>query len=342
MMKDRDDSHHMQIQDEAAAWVVKLNSGPLSGDDAYAFEHWLHASDEHRQAFMAHAEVWMDVGAVTERRSDAEPYALGTVVAAWSKSYPGRAWGALAAAAMVVATVWFLLDVRPPLQSETLAVHTEIGQSRQVTLTDGSTVQLNTDSSIVTAYSKSERAMELVRGEAHFVVARDRSRPFRVYTGHHMIEAVGTAFRVFIGEATEVTVTEGQVRLVVLESPPGEDTTPVPKTDAIVRAGRNAVFDSDRILVEPIDKAEIDRRLSWQTGGLSFDGEPLESVVKEFSRYSAQRIVIDDDIGQLKVLGWFPVGDTPQFIEALEAHVDVAARTGADGSIHLYRKEPSG
>ena len=336
------DAKQAQIKDEAAAWVVKLNAGPLSGDDAYAFEHWLHASDHHRREFKAHARVWLHAGAVTERAGDTEPFTLGGVVTAWAKVHPGRAWGGLAAACLIVLAFGFLVDLRLQPQTERLAVHTEIGQSKQVTLADGSTVQLNTNSGITTDYSRTERAVKLQKGEAHFVVAKDRSRPFRVYTGNHMIEAIGTAFRVFVGEATEVTVTEGQVRLAVLEAPTDPHVIPVPKTDAIVQAGRNAVFDADRILVEAIEKAEIDKRLSWQTGGLIFSGEPLESVVQEFARYSDRRIMLSNDIRELKVLGWFPVGDTPQFIRALEDYVDIAARTEADGSIHLYRKSPPG
>ncbi len=279
---------------------------------------------------------------MTERAGDVEPIAVGAVVAAWAKTHPGRAWSGLAAACLIVLTVGFLVDLRPQPQTEYLAVQTEIGESTRVTLADGSTVQLNTNSGITTDYSRTERAVRMEKGEAHFVVAKDHSRPFRVYVGNQMIEAVGTAFRVFVGEATEVTVTEGQVRLAVLEAPQRPQATPVPRTDAIVQAGRNAVFDADRILVEPIGKAEIDKRLSWQTGGLTFDGEPLESVVHEFARYSASRIVLSDDIRELKVLGWFPVGDTPQFIRALEDNVDIAARTDADGSIHLYPKSPPG
>ena len=156
-----------------------------------------------------------------------------------------------------------------------------------------------------------------------------------------MIEAVGTAFRVFVGEPTEVTVTEGQVKVAILDGPPpNPQASPMPRIDAIVHAGRNAVFRRDSILVEPIAKAEIDKRLSWQTGGLSFDGEPLASVVREFARYSATPIILADDIRGLRVLGWFPVGDTAQFIQALEDNVGIVSRTDADGSVSLYREPP--
>lgn len=336
-MKDPDE-RGATIEDEAAAWVVKLNAGPLSGDDAYDFEHWLHGSDEHRRAFAAHARVWQRAGRAAERTRDADPVALGRVIAAWAKIHPVRACSGLATMCLIVLAGAFVVDRAPAPPLERLEVQTEVGQSRRVELPDGSTVELNTDSGLTANYSDAERAVTLKRGEAHFVVAANRSWPFRVYTGDHMIEAIGTAFRVFLGEQTEVTVTEGQVRLVVLEALPDTQAIRAPMADAIVPAGRNAVFRHDGILVEPIAKAEIDRRLSWQTGGLSFDGEPLAAVVREFARYSVTPIVLADDIGTLKVLGWFPVGDTAQFIRALEDNVGIASRTDADGSIHLYRQ----
>ena len=339
-MNDSEQQH--RIKDEAAAWVVKLNAGRLSGDDAYAFEHWLHANDDHRREFAAHARVWGGAGSATERPGDDDPIALGGVVAAWARAHPIRAASRLVAACLLVVAVGFLVEgnLEPPL--EHLAVQTEIGQSKQVVLADGSTVQLNTDSVITADFSPTERAVKLEKGEAHFAVADRRDWPFRVYTGDHMIEAMGTAFRVFVGEQTEVTVTEGQVRLVVLEALAGSGARREPRTDAIVPAGRNAVFRLDGILVEPIAPAVIDRRLSWRTGGLSFDGEPLSSVVREFARYSVTPIVLAEDIRDVKVLGWFPVGDTPQFIRALEDNVGIAARNDTDGSIYLYRKSPSG
>ena len=339
-MNEPDDRQGATIKDEAAAWVVKLNAGPLSGDDAYDFEHWLHLSDEHRREFAAHARVWQRAGSGAERARDAEPIALGGVIAAWARIHPVRAWCGFAATCALALAVGLLVERNASTTFESLAVETGIGQSERVELPDGSTVQLNTDTRIVADYSRAERAVRLEKGEGHFVVADDGSWPFRVYTADQMIEAVGTAFRVLVGEQTEVIVTEGRVRVAVLETPVDPQAGRVARIDAIVHAGRNAVFRRDGILVEPLAMAEIDRRLSWQTGGLSFDGEPLASVVREFARYNATRIVLADDIRGLKVLGWFPVGDTARFIQALEDNVGIASRTDAEGSVHLYREPP--
>ena len=54
--------------------------------------------------------------------------------------------------------------------------------------------------------------MQLVRGEAHFVVAADASRPFVVSAGAVSVRAVGTEFVVrYSAREIGVLVTEGRV-----------------------------------------------------------------------------------------------------------------------------------
>lgn len=63
------------------------------------------------------------------------------------------------------------------------------------------------------AAETSERRVALQRGEAHFEVHHDPARPFVVQAGGSSIEAVGTAFNVYLRDESklEVLVTEGRV-----------------------------------------------------------------------------------------------------------------------------------
>ena len=91
---------------------------------------------------------------------------------------------------------------------------TAVGEQRTVTLPDGSSVELNTASQVAIRYTARTRAVQLTRGEAHFTVASDRSRPFSVHAAGRVVTAVGTAFTVQLRrDAVEVTVAEGRVRL---------------------------------------------------------------------------------------------------------------------------------
>src|SRR5690606_5608621 len=93
---------------------------------------------------------------------------------------------------------------------------TAVGEQAREVLPDGSSVTLNTDTEVHVRYLAGERLVRMVRGEAHFTVAHDVSRPFGVRAGDHIVQAVGTAFNVRLqprGEV-EVMVTDGVVRIL--------------------------------------------------------------------------------------------------------------------------------
>ncbi|MBZ4074165.1 FecR domain-containing protein, partial [Escherichia fergusonii] len=60
---------------------------------------------------------------------------------------------------------------------------TEIGERRAISLADGSTVELNTNSQVRVRLSKAQRSLILDKGQAMFVVAHDAGRPFVVTAG---------------------------------------------------------------------------------------------------------------------------------------------------------------
>ena len=97
---------------------------------------------------------------------------------------------------------------------------TALGEQRSVQFEDGSTVELNSRSKIRVKYSKQERDVELIEGQALFHVAHDTSRPFIVAVGATRVRAVGTEFDVYKrSNGTVVTVVEG--RVAVYSAPQG-------------------------------------------------------------------------------------------------------------------------
>jgi transmembrane sensor len=89
---------------------------------------------------------------------------------------------------------------------------TAMGEQRSIQFDDGSTVDLNSRSKIRVKYSKQERDVELIEGQALFHVAHDTDRPFIVSVGTTRVRAVGTQFDVYKkSTGTVVTVVEGRV-----------------------------------------------------------------------------------------------------------------------------------
>ena len=122
-----------------------------------------------------------------------------------------------------------MLELSAPVYS------TALGEQRSIQFEDGSTVELNSRSKIRVKYSKQERDVELIEGQALFHVAHDVSRPFIVAVGATRVRAVGTQFDVYKkSNGTVVTVVEGRVAVYsapqgLLPRPSGEvPTLPVP------------------------------------------------------------------------------------------------------------------
>lgn len=342
-----------RIIEEASAWVVKLNGGRLSREDSLAFEDWLNESDAHKQAFKQLAQVWSGVGRAFEVRptQDGAQMSIRRIISAWAQVYPAKAWsvGIAACLALVICAglVGNALLLKPQSKLDLVVAQTRVGESKTIAMSDGSIIQLNTDTEVNVAYSEGERAVKLLKGEAFFRVAKNANRPFRVYAGNGSVEAVGTAFGVYLrNNATEVTVTEGQVKLSRLETAAKPGTSRLPEredTIATAVAGRNVVFDKSLISFEEINKEEMAKKLSWQEGRLLFNGDTLEKAVGEFERYtSADIVILDNDIRNTRIIGSFSSGDLEKFLYALETSFDIVARPAGKDKIYLYHKENQG
>ena len=143
-----------------------------------------------------------------------------------------RGWRRLAIAASVLVILGGALTM---FELSAPVYTTALGEQRSIQFEDGSTVELNSRSKIRVKYSKQERDVELVEGQALFHVAHDVSRPFIVAVGATRVRAVGTQFDVYKkSNGTVVTVVEGRVAVysapqgLSSRTPGGAPTLPAP------------------------------------------------------------------------------------------------------------------
>lgn len=237
--------------------------------------------------------------------------------------------GMAAAAVGVTATAaWrYLSDVE--------LYRTRVGERRVIVLADGSRVRLNTASTIEVAMKPGRRQVRLVKGEALFEVAHDRSRPFLVDAASARLRAVGTAFNVRIREnVVELTVTEGVVAVT-------QSTDPVRQTAAPrIAAGGGAVIRSGAVAPTRLDDQVLRQRTAWQDGVIELDGQSLTEAVEEFNRYRTQPIIVGDArLANILVGGRFEVDEADQFLLALESSFPIRAIPSADGSVLLVPRQ---
>ncbi|MDR6808424.1 ferric-dicitrate binding protein FerR (iron transport regulator) [Dyadobacter sp. BE34] len=162
------------------------------------------------------------------------------------------------------------------MEAAVQTVRTQKGQTRQVTLPDGSGVMLSYDSELryPSAFLDSVRRVVLI-GEAQFSVKKNPKQPFVVETAAAQTRVLGTVFdvREYPGEgSTALLVTEGKVRFSHKLSPKSE----------IVTAGMTGLIEGKRLTVRTVSGAEAE--VSWLHNALRFDDVPLMQVTRELER----------------------------------------------------------
>jgi len=222
------------VEDVAAAWFWKKDSGNWTEQDQAEFEAWLNRSTAHRVAYLRLRAGWKGaarlqaLGAGIPRGEVPPPGQWGNDLylggkhaakqtpadAAGFRRKPGfkpLRWAVAAAAILAVSVAFYARYTHLPWTSE---YSTAVGELDTVSLPDGSRVTLNTDTRIHVDLGDKERRIDLRRGEAFFVVAKDATRPFVVYADDKRVTAVGTQFSVRRdADDIQVVVTEGRVKL---------------------------------------------------------------------------------------------------------------------------------
>ncbi len=219
-------------------------------------------------------------------------------------------------------------------------------------LADGSVVDLNRGAEVDVTYTIAERRVRLVKGEAHFAVAKNPNRPFVVQAGPVMIRAVGTAFQVSLQPvAVVVLVTEGKVAVAKPEAPavgraPASSSRavwPDSPTTTMVEAGHQAVVSLDASAPSPqvvhVSREEIARILAWQPRQLEFTDTPLDQVVAEFNRENRIKIVVQDSsLSALRIGASLRSDNVNGLVRSLETSFNVKAERRGN-TILLRRRE---
>ena len=350
------------MEQQASEWLIRLDGDELlSPDELLALREWIKRSPAHRDELTSLAAFWSDQSLTAlpipiEQLCYENPTA--TDKPSWHDFFtaPQRHWGAIAVSGLLAMMVT-LVATNTSLQSVLGFPHTDeglyataIGQQRTVTLADGSTIYLNTNSQIKVEYNQAYRNIELMQGEAHFDVAKQPQRPFRVYAGRGRVQAVGTAFTVFIrnNHAVDIAVTEGKVALASLDQgviSPAATTAPatvkqtatagyyptIPvEKHGLLEAGQAATLllaaqaqtEGDQLSpIKSVTEQELERRGAWRSGLWVFTGDTLDDVVKEVSRYTTLSIaIVDPELKQLRIGGRFSLASTNELFNALEAN----------------------
>ena len=234
-----------------------------------------------------------------------------------------------------------LSHLEQPPSSDARVITTALGETRSVTLPDGTIVSVTTASTVSILYTDDYRTIEVENGEALFNVKKDTARPFRVIAGNTLSQVVGTKFNVrYIDEITEIVDIEGTVAFErpgrpfaphdhIVMNRGNTDLNPVSQVNEgrlILVAGEHVKYARSGA-TSRLSSASTENVSAWMTRRLIFKDEPLSAIASEFNRYNREKLVIEHPLlSEQRVSGVFSSDDPHSLVDFLQLTTELSIK----------------
>lgn len=193
-------------------------------------------------------------------------------------------WALGTALLIIISSIIFFRNYESSGSLKTIS--TVNNQRLEVELSDGSMVQLNSDSEIkfYENFDNDKREIKL-KGEAFFSVNKD-GRPFIITTENAVTKVLGTKFNVWSrDDETRVIVKEGKVSL--------SDKSQI-KNEVLLTKGELSKVKESLPPSIP-SKVDDDYLLGWLNGNLVFNNTPLKEIAEELERFYNTKVIVDNN-----------------------------------------------
>lgn len=295
-------------RDQAVDWLLRLQQAPADEVLRAQFVQWCEADTANAKAYGKAERVWQLTGRLAPATSESWPPATAPVAPHTAQPRPVarprrvRRWVAAAIAACLVVALAPSLILGWQADYQTAS-----GETRDVTLSDGSVVQLDSHSAIAVDFSGQRRDVRLLVGQAFFKVKPDKSRPFHVRAKAMQITVTGTAFNVDLDrDGMSVAVQNGSVNVQDWQAGRALASL-VPGQRLSYRGGQ-----ADLATFAPTQAAP------WRQGQLIADDLPISEVVEQLRRYVPGLIVLNDaELGAQRVTGVYDLRKPQAALQAI-------------------------
>ena len=163
------------------------------------------------------------------------------------------------------------------------------GERTQMMFQDGTKVYINSDSYMryPRKFGISERTVEL-KGEAYFVVVKNKNRPFVVNLNGPSIRVLGTSFNVEAypeNDDIKVNLDEGRINLKLLSD-----------VEVPVSPGECVVYNKNTKSYRVNRNTDTGASSVWKSNVISFKDTPLDEVFSRLGRWYNVDFEVEDDI----------------------------------------------
>ena len=181
-------------------------------------------------------------------------------------------------------------QVEQTLSNGYCVVSTPAATTTLVTLSDGTRVMLNANSTLEYPASFDDAEVREVRlkGEAHFEVTKNPHRPFVVKAGKMQTQVLGTIFDVkaYRKDAPKVTLMQGKVKVSNAD------------TEVEMRPGQTATLQSDKIVVSKASPSASD----WLEGDFDMDQVTLAEAMSDIGAWYNKTVVFQSQANMDKLI----------------------------------------
>lgn len=216
-------------------------------------------------------------------------------------------WVAAAAIVIFLGVGWLLVNKKPRSIPPVVAnvdhgpntsfkinsLETAIGESRSLQLSDGSSLWLNSATSVQypDRFSGPERAVTLLEGEVHCEIFKDASRPFKMHIQDMEVKVKGTKFDVSAYKDDTL------VRTTLLE---GSITLKAGNDSLSLRPGEQAIWAPGKKLKKiKVDTVEAQSRSEgWKENKFRWKKADLKTVLNDIGHWYNYKIICGKEVSQ--------------------------------------------
>jgi transmembrane sensor len=307
------------ITDAAAHWCMRLHADDCTPQERLAFEQWRDVHPLHAFEYEAMLEIWEVAGDLPRPEPDGVP----TVQV--KPSMPWRAFGMAAAVCALALPLAAYSGWNLGWLPDSYQHFESTDNVRQVTLKDGSRVELNLGTELTYSNYKDHRQVTLKKGEAFFSVAHDTRHPFVVKAAEGKIRVTGTQFNVWMYEdQVKVNLIEGSVLVSSNDDLPGDGLRLGPSMQASYGHG-----DFMPRISQTYDN---DNSLAWRSGKLVLDNLALNDALPLINRYlDTPLVVADSSTGAIRIGGIYNIKELNTLVATLPKVLPVYLTRNKDG-----------
>ena len=181
-------------------------------------------------------------------------------------------------------------QVEQTLSNGYCVVSTPAATTTLVTLSDGTRVMLNANSTLEypASFDDAEVREVSLKGEAHFEVTKNPHRPFVVKAGEMQTQVLGTVFDVkaYRKDAPKVTLMQGKVKVSNAD------------TEIEMRPGQTATLQADKIVVSKASPSASD----WLEGDFDMDQVTLAEAMSDIGAWYNKTVVFQSQANMGKLI----------------------------------------